>query len=73
MDPRMSSPETQGGYVAVAFSCEIYFRTCTRFTRGDPSLIRRCFSTSCEDAALRRHSERILFLALGFPPTHETI
>ena len=63
MDPNMSSANGQGGYVAVAFTCDTCSRNCTRFTRGDPNLLRHC-SSSCENESMRRASDKILSMAL---------
>jgi len=57
--------EGSGGYVAVAFTCDMCLRQCTRFTHGDPRLIRRCFSVACENAGTRRDSDSILSLVFG--------
>ena len=55
----------------VAFTCEICQRTCTRFTSGDPTLIRRCFAPTCEDLSVRRDSDRILSLVFEYAPALE--
>ncbi len=59
------------GRFTVAFTCEICQRACTRFTSGDPTLIRRCFAPTCEDLSVRRDSDRILSLVFEYAPALE--
>jgi hypothetical protein len=71
MDHDRSEANGYRGRFAIAFTCEICQRACTRFTSGDPTLIRRCFAPTCEDLSVRRDSDRILSQAFEYAPAVE--